>query len=75
MADCRAIAKFKQQKGLALKPKLDPDLCYLFEEISTLKRQLKPENTARRRGRLTLPSLLSNEINLATSSNEGEDTQ
>jgi hypothetical protein len=25
MADCRAIATFKQQKRLALKPKLDPE--------------------------------------------------
>jgi hypothetical protein len=49
--DCRAIAKFKQQKknkahfeakaGLGKK-----SLAFLFEEVNALKGQLKPEKTA-----------------------------
>jgi hypothetical protein len=52
-ADCREIAKFKQQKKtrIALKPKLDLEKslwpsCFLFEEINALKRQLKLKKTA-----------------------------
>jgi hypothetical protein len=52
-ADCRAIAKFKQQRKnkACFEAKAGPGkkslafLC-LFEEINTLKRQLKPEKTA-----------------------------
>jgi hypothetical protein len=51
-ADCRAIAKFKQQKKAQFEAKAGPrkkDLTFLFEDIDALKRQLqlKPENTAR----------------------------
>jgi hypothetical protein len=45
----------------------------LFEEINALKRQLKPEKTASSKKRKA-ESLLSTEINLATSSDEGKDT-
>jgi hypothetical protein len=50
-ADCRAIAKFKQQKKICFKAKAGPgkkSLTFLFEEINALKRQLqlKPEKTA-----------------------------
>jgi hypothetical protein len=51
MADCREIAKFKQQKKAHFEAKAGPEqkslafLC-LFGEINTLKRQLKPEKTA-----------------------------
>jgi hypothetical protein len=50
-ADCRAIAKFKQQKKACFEAKAVPgkkslDSCFLFEEINALKRQLKPEKTA-----------------------------
>jgi hypothetical protein len=50
-ADCRAIAKFKQQKKARFETKAGPRnislafLC-LLEEINALKRQLKPEKTA-----------------------------
>jgi hypothetical protein len=49
MADCRAIAKFNQQKRLALKLNLElgRSLWHFFEEINALKRQLKPEKTAK----------------------------
>jgi hypothetical protein len=51
MADCRAIAKFKQQKKARFEAKAEPgkkslDFLCLFEEINALKRQLKPEKTA-----------------------------
>jgi hypothetical protein len=47
-ADCRAIAKFKQQKKACFEAKARPGKslwpsCFLFEEINALKRQLKPE--------------------------------
>jgi hypothetical protein len=77
-ADCRAIAKFKQQKKACFEAKAGPgkkSLAFLFEEINTLKRQLKPEKTAsskNEQGRLNPSSLLSTEINLNTSSDEGE---
>jgi hypothetical protein len=48
-ADCRAIAKFKQQKKACFEVKDGPgnkSLAFLFEEINALKRQLKPEKTA-----------------------------
>jgi hypothetical protein len=40
----------RKRTRLALKPKLNPGrsllpLCFLFEEINALKRQLKPEKT------------------------------
>jgi hypothetical protein len=49
--DCRAISKFKQQKKAWSESKsatLKKSLAFLFffNEINTLKRQLKPENTA-----------------------------
>jgi hypothetical protein len=51
MADCREIAKFKQQKKACFETKAGPgknSLTFLFEEINALKRQLqlKPEKTA-----------------------------
>jgi hypothetical protein len=50
-ADCRSIAKFKQQKKnkACFEAKAGPgkkSLFFLFEEIDALKRQLKPEETA-----------------------------
>jgi hypothetical protein len=50
-ADCREIAKFKQQKKACFEAKAGPGkkslaFNFLFEEIDALKRQLKPENTA-----------------------------
>jgi hypothetical protein len=50
-ADCRAIAKFKQQKKACFEAKAGPrnmSLAFLvlFEEINALKRQLKPGITA-----------------------------
>jgi hypothetical protein len=51
MADCRTIAKFKQQKKSLFEAKAGPgkkSLAFpcLFKEINALKRQLKPEKTA-----------------------------
>jgi hypothetical protein len=52
MANCRAIAKFKQQKknkahfeAKAGPRKKSLAFLILFEEINALKRQLKPEKT------------------------------
>jgi hypothetical protein len=50
-ADCRAIAKFKQQKNnkALFDAKSGPgmkSLAFLFEEINALKRYVKPEKTA-----------------------------
>jgi hypothetical protein len=50
-ADCRAIAKLKQQKKAHFESKAGPGknslaFSFLFEEINVLKRQLKPEKTA-----------------------------
>jgi hypothetical protein len=50
-ADCRAIAKFKQQKKkkTCFEAKAGPgkkSLAFLFEEINALKRLLKSETTA-----------------------------
>jgi hypothetical protein len=48
-------------------------LAFLFEEINALKRQLKPEKTATRKKRKErAESILYTEINLNTSSDEGE---
>jgi hypothetical protein len=47
-------------------------LAFLFEEINALKRQLKPEKTAISKKRKA-ESILSTEINLNTSSDEGEE--
>jgi hypothetical protein len=51
--DCRAIAKFKQQKKnkACFEAKAGPGkkslaLLFLFKEVNALKRQLKPEKTA-----------------------------
>jgi hypothetical protein len=46
-------------------------LAFFFEEINALKRQLKPEKTASSKKRKD-ESILSTEINLTTSSDEGE---
>jgi hypothetical protein len=79
-ADCKAIAKFNQQKNNKdrFEAKAEPRkkslsfLC-LFEEINALKRQvqLKHEKTAISKKRKA-ESILSTEINLTTSSDEGE---
>jgi hypothetical protein len=50
-ADCRAIAKCKQQNKACFEAKDGPGKKYLaflflFEEINALRRQLKPEKTA-----------------------------
>jgi hypothetical protein len=71
MADCRAIAKFKQQKKTHFEAKAGPrkkSLAFLFEEINALKKQLqlKPEKTASSKKRKA-ESILSTEINLTTS--------
>jgi hypothetical protein len=55
-ADCRAIAKFKQQKNnkdcFEAKAEPEKNFCaFLFEEINALKTQLKPEKTARSKKR------------------------
>jgi hypothetical protein len=78
-ADCRAIAIFKQQKNNKAhsEAKAGPGkkslaFLFLFEEINALKRKLKPEKTASSKKRKT-ESILSTEINLTTSSDEGEE--
>jgi hypothetical protein len=55
-ADCRAIAKFKQQKNnkSLFDAKSGPEkksLAFLSEEINALKSQSKPEKTASRKER------------------------
>jgi hypothetical protein len=51
-ADCRAIAKFEQQKKACFEAKAGPGKkAFLFEEINALKRRLKPEKTARSKKR------------------------
>jgi hypothetical protein len=67
----------RKRTRLALKPKLDPERslwpsCFLFEEFNAFKRQLKPEKTTSSKKRKA-ESILSTEINLTTSSDEGED--
>jgi hypothetical protein len=74
-ADFRVIAKFKQQKKAHFEAKDGPgkkSLAFLFEEINALKRQLKPEKTTGSKKRKA-ESILSTEINLTTSSDEGEE--
>jgi hypothetical protein len=77
MADCIAIAKFKQQKKACFEAKARPrkkSLAFLalFKEINALKRKLKPEKTANSKERKA-ESILSTEINSITSSDEGEE--
>jgi hypothetical protein len=63
-ADCRAIAKFKQQKKACFEAKAGAgkkSLAFLLEEINALKRQLKPEKTASSQKRKA-ESILSTEI-------------
>jgi hypothetical protein len=66
-ADCRAIAKVKQQKKARFEAKAGPgkkSLALLFEEIDALKRQLKPEKTASTKKRTRkIESILYIEIN------------
>jgi hypothetical protein len=63
--DLSVIAKFKQQKNnkACFEAKAGPGKNFLaflalFEEINAIKRQLKPEKTAVRKGRLNPSSLL-----------------
>jgi hypothetical protein len=74
-ADCRAIPEFKQQKKArfeAIYGFKKNSLAFLFEEINALKWQSKPEKTASSKKR-NAESILSTEINLTTSSDEGEE--
>jgi ribosomal protein S15P/S13E len=74
MADCRAIAKFKQQKKARFEAKAGPgkkSFAFLFEEINALKRHLKPEKTTSSKKKKP-ESILSTEINLTTSSDKDE---
>jgi hypothetical protein len=76
-ADCRAIAKFKQQKKARFEAKDGPrkkSLAFIFEEINALKRKLRPEKTASSKKRKS-ESILSTEINLTTSSDEDTSTE
>jgi hypothetical protein len=73
-ADCRSIAKFKQQKKGCFEAKSGPgkkSLAFLFEEIYKLKWRSKPEKTASDKKRNS-ELLLFTEINLANSSDEGD---
>jgi MarR-like DNA-binding transcriptional regulator SgrR of sgrS sRNA len=75
IADCRAIDKFQQQKKARFEAKAGTgkkSLAFLFKEINALKKQLKPEKTASSKKRKA-ESILSTEINLTTSSDEGEE--
>jgi hypothetical protein len=80
MADCRAIAKFKQQKTtrLALKPKLDPERSlwsslFFSKKLMHLKGNWSLKRLqAVRRATMKAESILCTEINLTTSSDEGE---
>jgi hypothetical protein len=74
-ADCRAIAKGKQQKRALYDAKAVPrkkSLAFLFEKINAIKRQLKPPKTANSKKR-KVGSLPSAEINFTTSSDEVEE--
>jgi alkylhydroperoxidase family enzyme len=65
MADCRAIANFKQQKKTHIETKSGlgkKSLALHFEEINPLKRQLKPEKTTSNKKRKA-ESILSTEMN------------
>jgi hypothetical protein len=75
-ADCRAIAKFKQQKKnkACFEAKAGTgknSLAFLFEEINALKRYLKSEkiSTSKKRKAESL-LFLSTEVNLITTSDE-----
>jgi hypothetical protein len=74
-ADCREIANAKQHKKAQHGSKVVPGkkaLAFLFEEINSLKKQLKPvqkQNPKKRKAE----SLLSTEINLTNSSDEMEE--
>jgi hypothetical protein len=73
-ADCRAIAKAKQRKNGNSEAKAVPgkkSLAFLFEEINSLKKQLntKIPNSKKRK----IETVLSNEINLTTTSDEDEE--
>jgi hypothetical protein len=77
--DYRTIAKFKQQKKAPFEAKAGPGkkslaISFLFEEINALKRQLKPEKTASSKKRKA-ESILSTEINVTTSSDEGKNKE
>jgi hypothetical protein len=73
--DCRAIAKFKQQKKSHFEAKAGPGKKSLtFHMINALKRQLKPEKTASSKSRKN-ESLISTEIKSKTSSDEGENKE
>jgi hypothetical protein len=66
-ADCRANAKFKQQKKACFEAKAGPGkkslaFYFLFKEINAFKRQMKPEKTASSQKRKA-ESILSTEIN------------
>jgi hypothetical protein len=79
-ADYRAISKFKHQKKACSEAKAGPGnkclaFLVLFKEINALKRQLqlKPEKTASSKKRTRkAESILSTEINVTTSIDEGE---
>jgi hypothetical protein len=75
-ADCREVAKFKQQKKACFEAKAGPGkkslaFFFVFKEINALKRQFKPEKTAISKKRKA-EYILSTEINLTSSSDEGE---
>jgi hypothetical protein len=77
--NCRAIAKFKQQKKACFEVKAGPgkkSLAFIFEETNVLKRQLKPEKTASSKKRKAESIIFfSTEINLTTNSHEYESEQ
>jgi hypothetical protein len=80
-ADSRAIANFKHQKKACFEANAGPRKKYLvilvlFEEIKALKRHLKPEKTASsKKSTRKAESILSTEINVTTSSDEGENKE
>jgi hypothetical protein len=71
-ADCRAIAKFKQQKKAHFEAKAGPGkkslaFLVLFKEINALKRQLKREKTANsKKSTKKAESILFTEINVVS---------
>ena len=74
-ADCREISKAKQHKKAQHGSKAVPGkkaLSFLFEEINSLKKQLKPVKTENPKKRKA-ESLLSTEMNLTNSSDEMEE--
>jgi hypothetical protein len=78
MADCREIVKFKLHKEACFEAKSGSGKkslasCFIFEEINALKRQLKPEKTtSSKKRKRKAESILSTEINLTNSSDEGD---